>query len=148
MANVEVRDNVLWLKHIHGDPHLRDQLESLPAESTVQLKVDGALGVWRKMKANARTNAATPGLQPVGPAANHWRSLFRDARGGDGVLVEIELKDFALIAKDRSRRSASAASDVTPAERRAAWEAIKDIWRTGGWRSEAPYGPRDELYDR
>ena len=147
MANVEVRDNVLWIKHIHGAGDLRSALEALPADATVQLKVDGEMGVWRKMKMNAHTNTPTPGLQPIGPAQKRWRELFRARHDNGGELVEIELADIGLALKLKASEKQSTSSP-TSIERAAAWEAIKDLWRTGGWRSDAPYGPRDELYDR
>jgi len=35
---VEVRDYVLWAKHIHGNPRLREELLTLKAGSVVVLK--------------------------------------------------------------------------------------------------------------
>lgn len=148
MASVEVRDSVLWTKHIHGAPQLRAALEGLAPETTVELRVAGAVGVWRKMKANGKTNAATPGLQPLGPAATHWREMFRESKISGGAVVDIEVVDPALSSRMTSQRLPSGDwEQASPAERKAAWEAFKALWGAG-WRSEAPYGSRDELYDR
>lgn len=148
MAQVEVRDHVIWTKHIHGSRELQMTLDRLPAEQTLILRVAGEVGTWRKMRRNATTGAGTPGLQPVGPAASRWRTLYREAKRAGGALVDIELvqplteSDPATFAPSRRRNG------PTLEERAAAWEAIKELWRTGGLRSDAPYGPRDELHER
>lgn len=151
MATVEVKDRVLWTKHIHGDARLRGTIEALAAESTIELNVDGQVGLWRKMKANALTNAATPGLQPIGNAKILWGELFKRSRASGSVLVGLQpvREEVGMQSQfDEQAASYQHEAGVSATDRRAAWEAIKDLWRSGGWRSEAPFGPRDELYER
>lgn len=77
---VEVRDYVLWPKHIHGDLALRKELLALEAGAVIALMVDGTAGTWVKMD-DSRTGAPTPGLKALGAARDHWHGLFRSRRG-------------------------------------------------------------------
>ncbi len=65
MSVVEVRDYVLWPKHIHGNASLRDELLALGAGALVKLVVDGFEGTWVKMD-DGKTGAPTPGLKALG----------------------------------------------------------------------------------
>jgi hypothetical protein len=148
MAQVEVRDRVMWTRHIHGDVGLQDALNELSAETTTTLRVAGELGVWRKMRANVTTGAPTPGLRPIGPAAIRWRELYKAAKAEGGAVVDIELAQSAPVSEQAEHEAPSLAWErASPQEQRAAWAAIKRLW-DAGWRSDAPYGPRDELYER
>ena len=72
---VEVRDHVLWIKHIDGAERTLDWLSAIPAGETVQLVVDGVSGDWRKMS-DGKDGRPTPGFMPVGEAAKlHWHGL-------------------------------------------------------------------------
>src|SRR5262249_50456430 len=106
--------------------------------------VDGRIGTWRKMSRNATTGASTPGLQPLGDAGKHWRELFRMHKEDGGAVVEIE-----LVSSETGPLPAVKArwEEASPDEREAAWEAFKAL-RQAGWRSDKPYGARDELYER
>lgn len=64
MSFVEARDYVLWAKHVHGNPSLRDELLALDAGSVITLKVDGVVGTWVKMD-DSRTGEPTPGLKAL-----------------------------------------------------------------------------------
>ncbi len=107
-------------------------LERLPAGKTVRLDVDGVIGVWEKMR-DRPAGDPTPGLKPVGPVAAHWRRLFEKRRG---ALVDIKV---VITAGEMIER--------TEAERRAAIDAFLDL-AGRGWRSDQPYGARDELHER
>jgi hypothetical protein len=133
MAQVEVRDRVMWTKHIHGEPRLARKLQNMPAGRTVRLRVNGLVGVWEKMR-NRPSGDPTPGLRPIGEAASRWRKLFDRKRG---QLVEL------TIDTDRQAETISR----TPEEREAAWRAIVEATRAG-WRSSQPYGSRDEFHER
>jgi hypothetical protein len=157
MARVEVRDYVMWIKHIHGDDMLRERLSSLGPGEVVTLKVDGREGLWRKVGANRSNGGPVPGLAPIGPAKAHWGELFRAHKAQGGTVVEVTMSDetgtqaaggFAEAAGSMAGASASIAwEEASEADREAAWEAFKAL-RHAGWRSDKPYGPRDELYDR
>ena len=80
MGVVEARDYVLWPKHIHGNPQLRDELLQLEAGALVTLEVDGVAGTWVKME-DGKNGVPTPGLRALGVARDHWHGLFRANRG-------------------------------------------------------------------
>lgn len=80
MSVVEARDYVLWPKHIHGNPALRDELLALEAGELVALEVGGVPGIWVKMD-DGKDGAPTPGLKALGSAREHWHGLFRSSRG-------------------------------------------------------------------
>ncbi|MFC3124349.1 hypothetical protein ACFOD4_04685 [Pseudoroseomonas globiformis] len=77
---VEVRDYVLWPKHIHGDATLRDELLALDAGAVVTLDIGGVVGTWAKMAAG-KHGMPTPGLRALGQARTHWHGLFQNERG-------------------------------------------------------------------
>jgi hypothetical protein len=85
VALVEVKDFVLWPKHIHGDAAMRDRLLALAAGEIAHLIVHDFAGAWVRME-NSKTGAPMPGLKPVGPARARWHDLYRERRGD---LVEI-----------------------------------------------------------
>ena len=82
---MEVRDFVLWPKHIHGTGDLKEALLDLKAGETVELVVNGYRGHWAKM-ADGKDGRPTPGLKPIGTARDEWHAL----KGRWGELVEIE----------------------------------------------------------
>jgi hypothetical protein len=87
LAEVEIRDHVLWFTNIRGDDALVDWLRSVPAGALVDLVVDGMQGGWRKM-AEGAGGQPTPGLNPLtGKARAHWRRL--QSRRGDFVSISL-----------------------------------------------------------
>jgi len=133
MGYVEVRDYVIWTPHIRGAPELAARLEALRAGQMVKLRIDGVSGLWEKMR-DQPDGKKTPGLKPHGEVAKYWRSLFEKRRGD---LVEVSLES-----------AGSAATEAASAmEREAAWAALKAL-AAENWRSEAPYGSRDDLHER
>jgi hypothetical protein len=123
----------MWTKHIHGQPKLVRQLEALSEGQTIRLRINGVSGVWEKMR-NRPDGSSTPGLRPVGEVQAFWTELFKKRRG---ELVDLMLESSA----------AGEWRHASDEEREAAWSAFKAL-ASAGWRSEAPYGERDELYDR
>ena len=77
---VEVRDYVLWPKHLHGDATLRDELLALEEGAVVTLSVADVVGTWTKMAAG-KNGTPTPGLKALGHARTHWHGLFKSDRG-------------------------------------------------------------------
>ncbi len=138
MANVTVSDVTIWTKHIHGDPALTEAIAALAAGQTVRLKIDGVSGAWCKM-ANGKDGRPTRGIRPLGAASDHWQKLFKERRK-DVVMIELEV---------RTERGAIPIipSPVSDAERQAAVESLLSFGGQG-WKSDEPYGSRDELYDR
>ena len=76
---VEIRDHVLWPKHIINCPELQAELIDLNEGEVVGLVVDGFRGMWEKMR-DGKDGKPMPGMKPVGKAKEHWHSL-QDRRG-------------------------------------------------------------------
>ena len=76
----EVRDHVLWTKHIRGDDTLKVTLNALSERSQIDLEVDGYRGTWQKMD-DGRNGQPTAGLKPLEPARSHWHTLVRNTMG-------------------------------------------------------------------
>ena len=81
MGMVEVRDFVIWAKHIHGDDELQNKILALPAGQLVQLEVNGLAGHWKKMDDNRTTGEATPGIKPIGRTLDSWKKIYQFKRG-------------------------------------------------------------------
>ena len=88
-AWVEVRDAVLWCKHIRGNDTLRDFLAALPEGASVELLVDERRGTWEKMR-NGRDGRPTAGLKPLGGARAHWQEFYREKRGTPVPIASVE----------------------------------------------------------
>lgn len=148
MAHVEIRNHALWIKHIHGDDTLRARLDSLPPGGMATLRVGGVEGMWRKMRPYRTSGRPTPGLTPIGSAQTHWRKLYRRSRDAGGEVTEIEwVGEGANQPRPGEKGPDFAWEWPDPVESEAAWQAFLALSKAG-WRSEKPYGPRDELYER
>ena len=84
---VEVRDFVLWLKHIHGASNLQARLLALDAREIVFLKIDGKVGIWERMR-DGSDGSRTTGLKPSDARTRElWHALFRE-RPRERVRIE------------------------------------------------------------
>jgi hypothetical protein len=83
---VEIKDNVIWTKHIHGDPALIERLTRLDEGEIREFKVDGYRGPWEKM-ADGPSGQPTNGFKAVGKARKRWLEL----QGHRGEVVTFEL---------------------------------------------------------
>ena len=148
MANTTVSDYVIWAKHIHDDPELVQRVLAMWAGETIQLEVDGVRGTWRKMD-DGSDGRPTPGLRPIGAAKEGWLSLFQRGRGEVVSLKVIEFNPGVAEASEAERRAKLLFPPLgkTEAERSAALRRLLEFYKLG-YRSDGPYGPRDELYDR
>jgi hypothetical protein len=149
MASTTVSDYVIWAKHIHDDPELAQRVLAMWAGQTIQLEVDGIRGTWRKMEDGA-DGRPTPGIRPVGAAQEVWRYLYRRRRGEVVTLKVVDSNPGVAEASDAERRAKLVFPPLgkTPEKRDAALQRFLALGREGQWRSDGPYGPRDELYDR
>jgi hypothetical protein len=148
MATTTVSNYVIWARHIHGDPQLVARIHELWAGQTIELEVDGVRGTWRKMD-NGADQRPTPGVRPIGAARAAWRALYKRRRGEAVTIVETALQAGVAEAAEAERRRPLLFPPLakTEDERQAALERLLNGWRLG-CRSDAPYGPREELYDR
>jgi hypothetical protein len=148
MATTTVSDYVIWAKHIHDDPELVARVLNMWAGETIQLEVDGVRGTWRKMDDGSDARP-TPGIRPVGAAQEVWRHLYQRRRGEVVSLKAVDPYTGVAEASEAERRERLVFPPLgkTQEERDAALHALLNGWRQG-YRSEGPYGPRDELYDR
>lgn len=137
-AQTEVRDYVIWSKHIHGDQALAQRIETLAPGQTVDLEVDGVSGAWRKMD-QGKDGRPTPGIRPLGAAQQFWRELYRSRRG---ALVSVRLIRSGDSSTVPVQLSGEAARD-----REAALEALLAM-RGQGWRSDGSRLDRDEAHAR
>lgn len=153
MATTTVSDFVIWTKHIHGDAGLVARLAAMKAGETLNLRVDGVPGTWRKMD-DGKDGRPTPGLRPLGRAQDHWRALYKSRRGD---LVALDLKDDELFEAtgvsetgsvfEPARASAAPKLVRTEESRKAALEAL--LAQAGkGWRSDGRKMTRDEMNER
>jgi len=149
MATTTVSDYVIWAKHIHDDVELQARIHDMWAGQTIQLEVDGVRGTWRKMD-DGSDGRPTPGIRPIGAAQEVWRYLFKRRRGEVVTVRVIEPDSGVSEASEAERRARLLFPPLgkTEAERKAALEAFLTLARESGLRSDGPYGPRDELYDR
>jgi hypothetical protein len=146
MATTTISNYVIWIRHIHGDQQLTAHIHAMWAGDTIQLEVDGVRGVWRKMD-DGDDGRPTPGIRPIGAIQAVWRSLYQRRRGETVTVRPIET--HGGLAADAPRpRLLFPPLGKTEAERQAAWDRFMAFARASQYRSDGPYGPRDELYDR
>jgi hypothetical protein len=139
-----VSDFVIWTKHIHGDSRLAARIADMAPGETIDLRIAGEAGVWRKMD-DGKDGRPTPGLRPIGKAQDAWRQLYRSRRG-EGVTLEavegMEEAGAPFIAMIAITPPAFAATD-----RQAALQAFLEL-AGQGWRSQGRRLDRDALHDR
>ncbi len=145
MATVEVRDHVMWFKHIHDDAEVVKRLSALSAGQTVELVVDGVRGWWRRM-ADQPSGAPTPGLAPLSQIKPFWQSLYGKRRG---TIVKLEAANLPEPepASELNWEPLPPYAEATPEQRA---EALRRILSIGGrgWRSTGPKMTRDEMNER
>jgi hypothetical protein len=146
-ALVEIRDYSLWIKHVRGSKELAKALEGLRAGDTVRLSVDGHRGVWQK-KEDGTNGVSTQGLKPLGEMRDLWFRWFRERRGEMvKIVLDEDMQGRAALRRDTGARIPLEYPKASKEEQEAAWAALRALSQAG-WRSEEPYGPRDELYQR
>lgn len=89
MSFVQVRDYALWSDDIHGDKALQQRIGEMREGETIELKVEGCLGTWRRLR-NGAGGRPGPGLQAEGLAQSRWHELRNERRSG---LATIEVCD-------------------------------------------------------
>lgn len=89
MSFVEVRDHAMWVEHIHGNKSLQERILGMEEGDTIELRVEGVHGIWRKMN-NRVDGTPTPGIEATGAARSSWHELRNERRGG---IVTVEVCD-------------------------------------------------------
>ncbi len=85
---IEIKDAVIWTKHIHGDNVVRNQLSELDSGKLAVLKIDGVDLTFAKMN-DGSDGRPTPGLKPIGETSRtSWNELYANRRG-DLVPFEV-----------------------------------------------------------
>ena len=136
MAKTPVKDVVIWAKHIHGEDELVARLNALRGGETIELRIDGFRGTWRKM-ADGRDGRSTPGIRPIGAAQTFWKELYASRRGD---VVDVESEQFGpppVIHHPPGVRE----------DQDAAWERLRALMNAG-YRSEGRTMTRDEMNER
>ncbi len=82
---LEIRDDVIWAKHLKGDPSLYRKVVSLEEGQSIRLNVDGIVGTWAKMNTGS-DGRPTQGIKPLGAMASVWARLQK--RRGDKIQVK------------------------------------------------------------
>lgn len=139
-AQTEVRDYVIWSKHLHGDSAVAERVAALRPGQTIHLAVDGVLGSWRKMD-QGKDGRPTPGIRPLGATQTFWRELYRSRRGAVvsvAVVDEVAVKHATQMVETSGR---------SIAERQAALSALLAM-RGQGWASDGTPFDRDAAHER
>jgi hypothetical protein len=150
MATTTISDFVIWARHIHGDARLAEAIVEMRAGGTIDLRVGGVAGTWRKMD-DGKDGRATPGIRPLGKTQAFWRGLYKTRRG-DVVTLEFEEGSASVGVTDVASPAlvalaAERALRRTDLERQVALHALLD-GAAQGWRSEARTLTRDEMHER
>lgn len=96
MTSVEIRDNNLWVKHIHGGARLRDRILSLKPGELIELEVAGVVGAWEKARLG-KDGRAQDAIKPVGNMKKVW-DRFQSRRGEIVEIREVRTADTYLSA--------------------------------------------------
>jgi hypothetical protein len=152
MGLVVIKDDVIWFSHVSDDPPLLHRLMSLTDGEKIRLELDGIDGDWVRMAAGS-DGRPTLGIKPCGVMSDVWKAYYRDRKG-----QTVRIKAAAAARPPRAQLGEASAVFVrddakslfetaTQAERDAAFQALMDMGKLG-YKSDGPYGSRDEIYDR
>ena len=87
---VEIRDDVIWARHLKTSPKLYDEVVHLEDDAEIRLIVDGIVGKWAKMK-SGKDGRPTMGIKPVGAMATVWKRM--QERRGEKVSIDLPDND-------------------------------------------------------
>ncbi|MDX2141843.1 MAG: DUF429 domain-containing protein [Rhodospirillaceae bacterium] len=83
---VQIRDHVIWFRHISGPSDLKSQISNLKSGAQIKLLVDGYAGNWQRMNAGP-SGAPVDGLKPIADTKKKWADL--QSRRGEWVEIKI-----------------------------------------------------------
>jgi hypothetical protein len=87
---IEIRDDVIWAKHLKRDATLYDRVASLKDDEIITLEVEGTIGKWARMRTGS-DGRPTMGIKPIGAMATVWARLQK--RRGEKVRIGLPNKD-------------------------------------------------------
>ncbi len=82
---MEIRDNVIWAKHLQTDTRLQAAVLRLKEDQKIKLSVDGIVGDWVKMR-TGKDGRPVQGIKPSGAMIAVWDRLQK--RRGERVRVD------------------------------------------------------------
>jgi len=82
---MEIRDNVIWAKHLRPDTKLQTAVLDLKDDETIKLSVDGIVGDWIKMR-TGKDGRPVQGIKPSGAMIAVWDRMQK--RRGEKVPVD------------------------------------------------------------
>ena len=89
-SKVEVRDTVIWIKHIKNNPALAAHLCSMNTGEIIKLEVAGERGCWCKMRNYSNDEKRpTNGIKPADEKTKKFWQSMKDCRG-KGQYVAIQ----------------------------------------------------------
>jgi hypothetical protein len=89
-----IEDTAIWIRHVK-DVKLRRRLEALQEDDSIHLLADGVVGRWTRMK-RGRDGRPTFGIKPQGEMRAIWNKWFRERKGDEIVVQEVQLADDYL----------------------------------------------------
>jgi len=96
MAQVEIRDDTIWAKHIEGGKVLKDRITSLAPGEVIELEVDGIVGGWEKTRIG-KDGRPQQSIKPIGKMKTVWKR-FQSRRGEVVEVREVRTADAYLSA--------------------------------------------------
>jgi hypothetical protein len=82
---MEVKDNVIWAKHLQSDAGLHAAVLNLKEDQKIRLSVDGIVGDWVKMR-TGKDGRPVQGIKPSGAMVAVWDRLQK--RRGEKVRID------------------------------------------------------------
>jgi hypothetical protein len=116
MAQLEIRDSVIWLRHLE-DGALRERLVALPAATRVALEIDGIVLDFAKM-ADGADGRPTQGLKPVGLSRQRWTEFWPKRKG---AVVAAREAAAHHAGEDRPQPTTALATNQLGARASIAW---------------------------
>jgi hypothetical protein len=87
LAQLNVRHNAIWAKHIDNGPHIVEAICRLEANAPLTLRLDKRAVVFRKMR-DGTDGRPTLGLRADDSSKDFWNTIYATRRGD---VIEIEL---------------------------------------------------------
>ena len=97
MGKVKIKDHVIWLRHIEGDPALGERIRTMSANEVLELEVNGIVGRWQRMR-DGKDGRQTQGIKPIDSMREVWKRFRSEATGRIVDIREVRSADTYLAA--------------------------------------------------